>query len=128
MFTKKGNEEVSQKIENKPAEEIKAVKIKDQKPSQKEIVFLRVIELVKEKSIGVKANQPLKDCLTSEHLSVLYDRISKDFKDGKGKLKDTSLNQEKLQDEKKMRIYVIGLCSNWLRRDPRLNGKEVYKF
>lgn len=126
MFTKK---ELKEGEGIKPNEKsLSAVEKKvDKGPSQKEVVYARVMELVKEKNIQVKPNQAFKDLLTPEFLSILYDRVCKDFKDGKGKLKDSPLNKEKLQDDKKMRIYVIGLCSNWLRRDPRLNGKEITK-
>ena len=126
MFTKKemkDSEEVKPAEKNQPVVEKKVNK----GPSQKEVVYARVMELVKEKNIQVKTNQALKDSLTPEILSTLYDRVCKDFKDGKGKLKDSPLNKEKLEDDKKMRVYVIGLCSNWLRRDPRLSGKEASK-
>lgn len=116
MFKKKEDEQ-----------EVKNQKNKEKtKTTQRSVVFNRIKELVKEQGLKIQENQPVMDVLTSESLKTIYDRVCNDFKSGKAPLKKTQGNKEKLEDEKKLRVYVVGLCSNWLRRDPKLNGDEKF--
>lgn len=142
MFAKKKDEELKSIPENKvsTAEEVKPIppeKVTPSKevlkdliklPSQRDVVFNRVSEVVKEKKLLVKKNQPLMEIFNDELLELLYLHVSSDFSSGKAILKDTPANKEKLSDPKKLRVYVKGLCANWLRRDPRLNGDEEFKL
>ncbi len=123
MFGKenlKAKEEV--KEQSKPTGKVKPEK---KGLTQREAVYLRVIELLKENNIKVENGKSTRDYFTSEHLNALTERVMSDFKSGKTKFFDTPLNTEKLQDDEKLKKYVIGLCSNWFRKDPRLNGKSA---
>ena len=127
MFKKKDEIESSSEVtklevKKSDVQPKKVEKIK--RPTQRDIVFNRVKELLKDRNIQVKPNQAVLECVNSELLKSLYDVVCKDFKEGKAILKDTPSNKEKLADDTKLRVYVVGLCSNWLRRDPRLNGEE----
>lgn len=142
MFTKKKEEELKIisdskviKVEDtKPAlpEKVAATKsdLKEvsKLPSQRDIVYNQVSELVKMKKLVVKKDQAVMEVLSHELLEILYQEVSNDFVVGKAILKDTPANKDKLNDPKKLRAYVKGLCANWLRRDPRLNGDEEFKL
>lgn len=116
MFKKKEDEQTENPVTQK----------KTQKTTQRSVVFTRVREIIKEKGLKVQDNQPVMEVMSSEVLKTLYDRVCSDFKSGKAPLKKTEGNKEKLEDDKKLRVYVVGLCSNWLRRDPKLNGDEKF--
>lgn len=140
MFAKKKDEEVKSTVENKTVKNEEAKEISPlnsalpkelkkeviQAPSQRDIVYMRLCELVKEKKLIVKKNQPVMEAFNSDLLELLYQLVSNDFLSGKATMKDTPSNKEKLNDSKKLRIYVKGLCANWLRRDPRLNGDTEF--
>jgi hypothetical protein len=94
------------------------------KKTQREIVYVRALEVVKEKKIVIKNYPSVLKALGDEDLETLHQKVFADFKSGEASLKDTPSNKEKLANEDKLMKYVIGLCSNWLNRDTRLNGEE----
>ena len=55
----------------------------------------------------------------------IYEQLEKDFLAGRIELKPTAENLIKLADEKALRSYIIGLTSNWLRKDERLSKKKA---
>lgn len=126
MFKK--NEEVKEPVTSKSDQKpnLKEVTKVKKGPTQREIVYARVCEVVKSEKIIVKSGQAVQECLTSEQLAKIQSLVVVDFKSGKAKLKDTPANKEKLSDDAKLKTYVIGLCSNWLRRDPLLNGDKPF--
>jgi hypothetical protein len=63
---------------------------------------------------------------SKEERAQITEILVESFKAGKIALKDTPSNREKLADDAKMRNYCSGLQSNWLRKDPRLNGNTKY--
>lgn len=134
MFAKKKEEEhkiipeIKLPISEKLATSKDVLKEISKIPSQREVVYCQVCDLIKEKKLLVKKNQPLLEVFNDELLELLYQQVSKDFSSGKAVLKDTPANKEKLSDPKKLRVYVKGLCANWLRRDPRLNGDEEFSL
>lgn len=141
MFSKKKEEELKIVPENQAikVEDVKTVlpeksitkslpKEMNEIPSQRDIVYSQICELLKNKKLVVKKNQPVMEIFNNELLELLYLQVSGDFTAGKATLKDTPANKEKLNDPKKLRAYVKGLCANWLRRDPRLNGDEEFKL
>lgn len=129
MFKKKEDQDLVQKEAESPKKIIDGKKIKDKvkKITQREIVFNRVLEIIKEKKLVVNENQPVMEVFVGDLSKLLYDRVCEDFTSGKAPLKLTPGNTEKLNDPRKLRVYVVGLCSNWLRRDPMLNGEVKLK-
>lgn len=125
MFTKKETKNSEpEKVENKQSnlEGPKTDSSKREKLSQKEAVYLRVLEIVKQEKLQVTLNQPVKECFNSVNLHKLHDLVYSDLKSGKARLsEETSMSDDELKS------YIVGLCSNWFRRDKRLNGKEVFK-
>jgi hypothetical protein len=63
---------------------------------------------------------------SKEERAQITEILVEGFKASKIALKDTPANAEKLADDSKLRSYCSGLQSNWLRKDPRLNGGVKY--
>ena len=49
------------------------------------------------------------------------------FKANEIPFEDTASNREKMSTPAKLSQYVSGLISNWVRKDPRLNGNTKYE-
>lgn len=84
--------------------------------SQREAVFSAVCQVTGQESFDTAVT--LSDDQRSSVISILCEG----FKDGSVFLADTESNKEKLSNNSEMRKYVSGLVSNWLRKDPNLNG------
>lgn len=93
--------------------------------TQREAVFLEVMQIIKDEKITIPANQPVKPLLTEAHLKKICANLAKGFQIKKIALKETDSNMKKLNDPKKMEVYCLGLVNNWLRRDVRLSGKSA---
>lgn len=89
--------------------------------SQREAVFNTVMSFFNKANVKFTGGKAA-DLITAEMRKQIVDAIAADFKANKVSLRESPANQEKLADEKLMRVYVSGLLNNWLRRDPRLNG------
>jgi|ERR1019366_3501639 hypothetical protein len=86
--------------------------------TQEEAVFQAIINVVGEQE-GAYAP-------TKEERSQITEILVEGFKAGKIALKETPANADKLADDAKLRSYCSGLQSNWIRKDPRLNGGVKY--
>jgi hypothetical protein len=64
--------------------------------------------------------------LTSDQREMVMQMLCEGFKSGEIEFADTPSNHEKLQSDSKLKNYVGGLVSNWLRKDDRLNGGVKY--
>jgi hypothetical protein len=76
--------------------------------------------------ISVMGDQDGKFEPSKEERASVTDILAEGFTQGTIALKDTPSNNEKLADPAKLRSYCSGLISNWLRKDPRLNGNVKY--
>lgn len=76
--------------------------------SQKEAVYKVVMSATKGKGLSEVAKQKI------------YAQLIDGFVNGRIEFKLTEGNLVKLADERALRNYIIGLTSNWLRKDPRL--------
>lgn len=92
--------------------------------TQREAVFLEIMQIIKDEKITVAANQAVKPLLNETHLKKICTNLEKGFQNKKIALKDTASNKKKLEDPKLMEVYCLGLINNWLRRDARLSGKS----
>jgi hypothetical protein len=92
--------------------------------TQREAVFLEVMQIIKEEKVTIPAKQSVKSVLNEIHLKKISTNLAKGFQSKKVALKETESNKKKLNDPKLMEIYCLGLINNWLRRDSRLNGKN----
>lgn len=89
--------------------------------SQKEAVYKTVLGVLGDFKVQTRAGSMAKDLLTPEMKSKIYDVIERGLKNGRVSLKENDSNKSKISDPKALRIYVIGLVSNWLKRDKRLS-------
>jgi len=111
----------------KLAEAPKEQKSNDGRMSQREAVFTSIFQILKNDKVNFDGNSLVKPHLTEERLKKVYDVLIENFKAKKVALKDTPSNQKKLADPSELRTYITGLVNNWIRRDPRLNGKPAKK-
>jgi hypothetical protein len=94
--------------------------------NQKEATYTVVTGVLAEHGIDFEGGDASK-LLTTEMRTEVVALISELFREGKVDLSDTPANQHKLQDQKEMSKYVVGLVNNWLRKDQRLNGGTKYQ-
>lgn len=90
------------------------------KLTQKEAVFQAV------NKFGTVENNQAE--LTSDQRNQVVDHVVEGFQEGTVDMKDTESNREKLNNPEKLKSYVVGMVSNWLRKDTRLNGGEKYEI
>ena len=86
--------------------------------TQEEAVYQAVINVCGEQE---EAYAPSK-----EERAQITNILVEGFSSGRIAFKDTESNRAKLASDKALRSYVSGLQSNWLRKDPRLNGNVKY--
>lgn len=115
-------------VNEKSVPQSKVVAIDEKKAAptgltQREAVFIEVMRVAKDDKVQVGPKGDYKEVLNETHLKKIYDALVAGFKAGKISLKPTENNKKKLAEASELRAYVIGLVGNWLRRDPRLNGK-----
>jgi hypothetical protein len=92
--------------------------------TQKDAVFFAVTQTLTSNNVSFTANSTdvssvLNRDLRSKINSVLVDQ----FKTGAVEISDEA--KSKLNDTAALRAYVSGLVSNWVRKDPRLNGGSI---
>lgn len=68
-----------------------------------------------------------EDFLTDDMRDSVSQILCEGFKAKTITLEDTPSNREKLATDSKLKVYVSGLISNWLRKDPELNGGKKYE-
>lgn len=96
-------------------------------PSQREAVFTEITKVLREDKVSFDGSTSVKAHLTEERMKKVYEGIAQGFRARKIALKDNPNNQKKLADAGLLKTYIIGLVNNWVRRDPRLNGKPQAK-
>ncbi|MBS1959974.1 MAG: hypothetical protein JST80_10910 [Bdellovibrionales bacterium] len=102
-------------------------KSEDGRMSQREAVYVEIMATLKSEKVNFDGTTNVKPHMTEERLKKVYANLATAFKAKKVVLKDTPNNQKKLTDEGELKNYIIGLVNNWIRRDPRLNGKPKQK-
>ena len=97
------------------------------KLSQRQSVFSAVVRVMTEHNIPYEKGVDVKPMLTKDMRSSINQILAEGFRAGEIELKDTESNRKKLSDPKEMMSYVSGLQSNWLNKDPELNGNVDYE-
>jgi len=85
------------------------------KISQKEAVYSVVIDVLTKNSLSISGD--VAPYITDDIRIEIEESLFEMFNDGLIEI-DKCLSQEKL------RVYVSGLRTNWIRRDSRLNGRQ----
>ncbi len=124
IFEAKAKQPVSSNAKEKVSgsEQDKSTPVTDNRLSQKDAVFAETKKVIQKHKVALVKSQPVSNFLTKEHRKEIVDALVASFKGLKIRLKDTPSNQEKLQDDKKLRDYTTGLLKNWLERDKRLHS------
>lgn len=91
--------------------------------TQKDAVFNAVTSVLANNNITFASGSNVADLLTRELRSQINTQLMSDFQAGNVALAADS--QSKLTNTVELRNYVSGLVSNWVRKDPRLNGGTV---
>jgi len=90
------------------------------KNTQRSAVFAAVC------SVLGRSEFPIMVVLSKDERSLVHQMVCEGFRNGTVEFENTPANQEKLASDSKLSQYVSGLISNWLRKDPRLNGNTKY--
>lgn len=125
-----GTQDNKGKVETKKSDvakvNVSGISLKEAVPanqiSQREAVFLEVMKVVRDEKIVIGESQSFKSLITENQFKKIYSALMEGFRTSKIALKATDGNKQKLADNKRLEIYVIGLVNNWMRRDKRLNG------
>lgn len=87
--------------------------------NQKEAVFNAVMSVLSENGVSVNEQSNIGSMMTRSLRSQVNQILFEGFRSG-------SIVLEKELDDSKLKNYVSGLQSNWLRKDKRLNGNTNY--
>ena len=92
--------------------------------TQKDAVFSAVSQVLSSNNITFTANSTNASAVLNRELRLQINGVLvQQFLAGSVELSEDAKN--KLNDESELRAYISGLVSNWLRKDPRLNGGTV---
>ena len=89
------------------------------KISQKEAVFNAIKNIFAEANVHFEEGMNVSESLTKEMRGQVNQILFDGFKAG-------TIELGKTYDDSKLKGYVSGLQSNYLRKDPRLNGNVSY--
>lgn len=95
---------------------------------QREAVYQAVVSVLESNGIEfIQGKSNAAQLLTKEMRSEVHRIVVAGFESGTVKLKETQSNHDKLTDSAKLSSYVTGLITNWLNKDPDLNGGLAYQ-
>jgi hypothetical protein len=93
---------------------------------QKDAVYNAVTSVIKNSGKKFENGMNVQTIMSDTERDSVHAIIATGFKEGTISLEDTPSNREKLVSEAKLNQYVSGVISNWVRKDPRMNGNTKY--
>lgn len=87
--------------------------------TQKEAVYTAITSVLAEAGVNFEEGSDVSTVLTKDHRAQVNYILFAGFKSGQ-----IQLDREFSDTE--LKAYVSGLQSNWIRKDPRLNGNTKY--
>ncbi len=93
---------------------------------QSEAIFQAVQNTYNENGVHFEEGMDVESTFTKELRGQVHEIVCEGFQSGRIDFADTPSNKAKLADRAKLSAYVSGLISNWVRKDPRLNGSVKY--
>ena len=93
---------------------------------QKDAVYNAVTSVLKNSGKKFENGMNVQTIMTESERDNVHAIIAEGFKAGTISLEDTESNREKLASDSKLNQYVSGVISNWVRKDPRMNGNTKY--
>lgn len=89
--------------------------------TQKDAVFSAIVETFDGDNISFQPDrQDAYPLLTRRLRTIINNRLAAGFADGNIDISDEA--RSKLGSDRELKAYISGLVSNWVRKDPRLNG------
>lgn len=90
------------------------------KVSQRQAVFAAVCNVMGEHGVHFREGMIVKDVITKDMRAEVNAALCKGFRDGSIELGTAYETDAELKE------YTSGLISNWLRKDPNMNGGTKY--
>lgn len=94
--------------------------------NQREATFNAIITVLSNNGASFQSGSDVKSVITSEHKKKVKDILVADFKNGNIDYTD-DFAKTKLTSNSELSKYCSGLISNWIKKDPRLNGNTKYQ-
>lgn len=94
--------------------------------SQREAVYNAIHSVLADHEITFEDGGNVDEVLTKDMKASVQAILCEGFKSGAIEFEKTPSNQEKLASDSKLKSYVSGLVSNWIRKDKRFNGGVTY--
>jgi hypothetical protein len=94
--------------------------------NQREATFNAIITVLSNSGASFQSGSDVKSVITSEHKKKVKDILVTDFKNGNIDYTD-DFAKTKLTSNSELSKYCSGLISNWIKKDPRLNGNTKYQ-
>ena len=94
--------------------------------NQREATFNAIITVLSNSGASFQSGSDVKSVITSEHKKKVKDILVTDFKSGNIDYTD-DFAKTKLTSSTELSKYCSGLISNWIKKDPRLNGNTKYQ-
>ena len=94
--------------------------------SQREATFNAVVAVISNNNVTFNNGQDVKNILTSTMKKAVKNILIQQFKAGAIDCTD-DFKKTKLNSDTELSKYCSGLISNWIKKDPRLNGNNKYQ-
>jgi hypothetical protein len=94
--------------------------------SQRDAVYAAIKSVLKDNDVAFDDGGDVTEVLSTEMRKSCQTILCEGFKGGTIEFENTPSNQEKLASDSKLKQYVSGLLSNWIRKDKRFNGDVQY--
>jgi hypothetical protein len=94
--------------------------------SQREATFNAITIVISNNNVNFNHGQNVKSVLTSSMKKAVKDALIQQFKAGKVDCTE-EFRRTKLSSDSELSKYCSGLISNWIKKDPRLNGNNQYQ-
>jgi hypothetical protein len=94
--------------------------------NQREATFNAIITVLSTNSVTFQSGSDVKSVITSDHKKKVKDILITGFKNGTIDYTE-DFAKTKLVSDSELSKYCSGLISNWIKKDPRLNGNTKYQ-
>lgn len=94
---------------------------------QREAVYASVVKAFQKAGVEFTPGQDARTLITPAIRSEITKSVVELFESGEAEFKDNESNRTKLSSTTKLTSYVTGLITNWLNKDPNLNGGSKHQ-
>ena len=95
--------------------------------SQRDAVYTAIHSVLADHNVEFEDGGDVDSVLDKDMKSAVQAILCEGFKSGAIAFETTPQNAEKLASDTKLKSYVSGLVSNWIRKDKRFNGGVTYQ-